>query len=46
MDLNDSAQSGQLKEETIKGLVSVDKTALSGRLKLWYLQFGLFSHLM
>ena len=44
--LKDSAQSDQLREETIKGLVSIDKTLLPGKLKLWCLQFGLLPRLM
>lgn len=50
-DLNNSAQRDQLRKESIKGLVSIDKAALMGRLKGWCLkgwclQFGLFSCLM
>lgn len=44
--LKDSDQRDQLKEETIKGLTSIDKTSLPGKLKLWCLQFGLFPRLM
>ncbi|CAJ1083019.1 uncharacterized protein LOC125005379 [Xyrichtys novacula] len=44
--LKDSDQSDQLREETIKALVSIDKTLLPGKLKLWCLQFGLLPHLM
>ena len=44
--LKDSDQSDQLREETIKGLVSIDKTLLPGKLKLWCLQFGLLPRLM
>ncbi|KAJ8403133.1 hypothetical protein AAFF_G00360490 [Aldrovandia affinis] len=44
--LKDSDQCDQLREETIKGLVSIDKTLLPGKLKLWCLQFGLLPRLM
>ena len=44
--LKDSDQSDQLREEAIKGLVSIDKTLLPGKLKLWCLQFGLLPRLM
>ncbi|KAI2667638.1 Retrovirus-related Pol polyprotein from type-2 retrotransposable element R2DM [Labeo rohita] len=44
--LNDSDQTDQLREETIKGLESINNTLLPGKLKLWCLQFGLLPHLM
>ena len=44
--LKDKDQSDQLREETIKGLVSIDKTSLPGKLKLWCLEFGLLPHMM
>uniref|UniRef100_A0A3B1JD36 Reverse transcriptase domain-containing protein n=1 Tax=Astyanax mexicanus TaxID=7994 RepID=A0A3B1JD36_ASTMX len=44
--LKDSDQADQLRKETIKGLASIDKTLLPGRLKLWCLQFGLLPRLM
>ncbi|KAJ8412683.1 hypothetical protein AAFF_G00116340 [Aldrovandia affinis] len=44
--LKDSDQCDQLREETIKGLVSIDKTLLPGKLKLLCLQFGLLPRLM
>ncbi|CAM4720493.1 unnamed protein product [Leuciscus chuanchicus] len=44
--LKDAEQCDQLREETIKGLVSIDKTSLPGKLKLWCLQFGLLPRLM
>ena len=37
--LKDSDQSDQLREEAIKGPVSIDKTLLPGKLKQWCLQF-------
>lgn len=45
-DLNNSAQRDQLRKESIKGHISIDKAALKGRLKGWCLQFGLFPCLM
>ncbi len=44
--LKDSDQSDQLREETIKGLDSINNTLIPGKLKLWCLQFGLFPCLM
>ncbi len=44
--LKDSDQSDQLREETIKGLDSINNTLIPGKLKLWCLQFGLLPRLM
>ena len=44
--LKDKDQSDQLREETIKGLVSIDKTSLPGKLELWCLQIGLLPRMM
>lgn len=46
VSLKDSDQCYQLREETIQGLTTIDKTSLPGKLKLWCLQFGLLSRLM
>ena len=46
VSLKDADQSDQLREDTIKGLVTIDKTSLPGKLKLWCLQFGLLPRMM
>ena len=45
-NLKDADQVDQLREQTIKGLVTIDKTLLPGKLKVWCLQFGLLPRLM
>ncbi|KAK0136753.1 Retrovirus-related Pol polyprotein from type-2 retrotransposable element R2DM [Merluccius polli] len=44
--LKDTVQVEQLRQDTISGLQSIEKTMLPGRLKLWCLQFGLLPRLM
>lgn len=44
--LKDGEQNNKLREETIKGLNTIDKILLPGKLKLWCLQFGLLPCLM
>ncbi len=44
--LKDSEQVDQLRQDTMCGLESINKTMLPGRLKLWCLQFGLLPRLM
>lgn len=41
-----ASKSVQIRGEITKGLVSIDKTLLPGKLKLWCLQFGLLSCMM
>ena len=45
-NLKDKDQVHQLRQDTICGLESIDKSLLPGRLKLWCLQFGLLPRLM
>ena len=44
--LSDKGQFEELRQEMIKGISSIDKSGLPGKLKLWCLQFGLLPRLM
>ena len=45
-DLNDGEQAVQFWKDVAKGLNRIDKSGLSGKLKLWCLQFGQLPRLM
>lgn len=45
-DLTDSEQVKQIRQDTISGLKKINNTALPGKLKLWWFQFGFLSCLM
>lgn len=46
VDLNDVEQVAQFKKDVAEGLDRIDESGLPGKLRLWCLQFGLYTRLM
>ncbi len=45
-DLKDTVRVGEVRQQAVEGLKSIDSCALPGKLKLWCFQFGLLPRLL
>ncbi|MGH0118129.1 UNVERIFIED_CONTAM: hypothetical protein FKN15_044431 [Acipenser sinensis] len=45
-DLKDTVRVGEVRQQAVEGLKSIDSSALPGKLKLWCFQFGLVPRLL
>ena len=45
-DLKDTVRVGEVRQQAVEGLKSIDSSALPGKLKLWCFQFGLLPRLL
>lgn len=45
-DLNDTVHVGEVRQQVVEGLKSIDSSALPGKLKLWCFQLGLLPRLL